>query len=109
MKLEIKSITPKSAYKTVLYLMLPICILPMIFGIPMLFSNDDMLKLMGFMYVIGVPLLVMIVYGPLAMLSTSIYSLMAKRLGGLVITVDEIKSEDAARNNTNPYLTEQKF
>lgn len=89
MKLEIKSIKVISVFKTTLYVMIPLMALLMIIGGIMVITGGAELKMIGMMYIVAMPILTVIFYGPMAMLVAFVYSILASKFGGLEIIVDD--------------------
>jgi len=91
-KLEIKEIGPKSAFKATIYFaIIPLAlmaVLGFLIGVIGLAIGKPALLAAGIPYII-MPVILVFVYGLIGMLSAFIYSKLATKYGGLVVTVVE--------------------
>jgi len=92
-KFEVKKIGVKSMFKVTMYMMVVPAIFMLLAGILMIvFGGDPMLRVMGIVYVMF-PVLIVVLYGPLAMLMALLYNVLAKKFGGLKIELAKSKSK----------------
>ncbi|WP_432664087.1 hypothetical protein R9X47_26595 [Wukongibacter baidiensis] len=91
-KLELKKITPKSAFKVTLYfaiipvaLMILVGIIALLIGIG---TRNGGVAMFGGAYLIA-PIFMFFMYGAFAALFALIYNVASNRFGGLEIVVDE--------------------
>lgn len=91
-QLEIKKVTPGSAFKVTLYfaaipvaLMILVGIIALLIGIA---SGNRGAAMFGGMYLIA-PAIMFFVYGAFSALIALLYNVLANRFGGLEIVVDE--------------------
>lgn len=95
MKVEIKQVGIKSAFKTILYLMsIPMMLMMLAGGIITLIGaliHQTEMLIIGIMYLIF-PIFLIGIYGALGMLVTLIYNTAANKFGGLELTL--AKKED---------------
>lgn len=92
-KIEVKRLGAVSVFKVVLYMLaVPICIFLLI-GIIMMIVGAAMGKIeiigIGALLGIGYPVLFIVLYGLMSMLGAVVYNFLARRFGGLEITVNE--------------------
>jgi len=96
-KFEVKKIGVKSMFKVTLYMMVIPAIFMLIAGIVILsFSSlDSGFRTVGIIYLLF-PILIVAIYGPLAMLMAWIYNVLAKKFGGLKLELSKSKKGDVA-------------
>lgn len=91
-KVEIKKITVESAFKVTLYLMIVPAIILLLISIGMLvagiFMQASQLIFLGVVYAIS-SIFIIGLYGVFSMLIALIYNALAKKFGGLELTVTD--------------------
>ncbi len=90
-RVEIKNIDAKSIFKVTIYVMIIPMVILMILGLIMLsLSNEDpALKIVGIIYLVGMPVFTVVIYGPLSMLTAWIYNKLSSKFGGLEILLSD--------------------
>lgn len=88
-KKEVKSLGLKSLYKVTLYFMAIPVILCMLLGAFFISTGNLELRILGWVYVVGMPILAVVIYGPISMLMGLIYNKFSKKFGGLIIELED--------------------
>lgn len=106
-KIEVTNVTPLSAFKvTIYYSIIPLAcmmVLGIIFTIIAAAIGQSELLAIGIPYII-LPIILIWVYGLFSMLIALVYNGLAKKFGGLVVTVKDVEEVQPQMyyNNNNP-------
>lgn len=95
-KIEVRNLGVKSTFKTTIFMMIvPACLI-LFFGIIMLavsfFIDDIEIKILAYTYLL-LPVVMTVIYGLISMLTALIYNSLAKKFGGLVLSIDDKENE----------------